>query len=125
MTAIACPECGKTVSSRAPICRFCGYETGEATDEDRAIFQARRLRDRIYRLNMTSYFVIALLLGGFGWFWWESAHFSRMSSYGPLVLMGIAASAYLVVRVLLFRARSERRALRRGAGAGSVLRRRL
>ena len=125
MTAISCPECGKKVSSRTPICPFCGYEIGEATDEDRAIFQARRLRDRIYRLNMISYFVIALLLAGFGWFWWASAGFSRMSSYGPFVVIGISAAAYVIVRVLLFRARSERRALRVGAKAGGVLRRRL
>jgi len=124
MTAISCPECGKKVSSRAPICPFCGHEHGEATDEDRAIFRARRLRERIYRLNLISYFVIALLLGGFGWFWWESAGFSRMSSFGPFAAIAVTAVAYLVVRVLLFRARSERRLLRYKAESGSGLRRR-
>ena len=111
MSAIPCPECGKKISSRAVICRHCGFQLGEATEQDIEVFKARKLRDRIYRLNMFSYLVIAVFIGGFAWYWIDSAGFSRMSSSGPFILMGITAIAYLVVRALLFQARRQRRAM--------------
>ena len=85
MSIIACPDCGKKVSSQAPICSHCGYQLGEASEEDRAVFEARKLRDRIYRLNMSSYLVITVFLAGFGWYWWASAGFTKMPSMGPFV----------------------------------------
>lgn len=125
MSIVACPECGKKISSQAPICRYCGFESGDVSDEDRAIYRARRLRDRIYRLNMASYLVITVFLAGFGWYWWASAGFSRMPGAGPFVVMGIAAVAYLVVRGLLFQARHQRKALRQQQELGNELRRNL
>jgi uncharacterized membrane protein len=110
MSIIPCPECGKEISNKAVICRNCGHHLGEATEEDIAIFEARKLRDRIYRLNMFSYLVITVFLAGFAWYWWESKGFSQMSSAGPFIMMGITAIAYLVVRGLLFKARQERKA---------------
>ena len=110
MSIIPCPECGKKISSKAAICRNCGHQFGEVTEDDVAIFEARKLRDRIYRLNMASYLVITVFLAGFSWYWWESNGFSQMSSAGPFILMGITGIAYLVVRGLLFKARQERKA---------------
>ena len=62
MSIILCPECGKQISSQSPICRYCGHQAGEVTEEDLLIFQARKLRDLIYRLNMISYLVITVFL---------------------------------------------------------------
>lgn len=125
MSIIPCPECGKNISSQAPVCSHCGTQLGEASEEDMAIFRARRLRDRIYRLNMTSYLVITVFLAGFGWYWWDSAGFSQVSSKGPFILMGVAAVAYLVVRGFLFKARSERKAMRQKHQMSRELRRNL
>jgi hypothetical protein len=125
MSIIACPECGKNISSRAVICSHCGAQLGEVTEQDLAVFQARRLRDRIYHLNMISYAVITLLLGGFGWYWWDSSGFTRPPTAGPFVLMGLAGACYIVVRVLLFRNRQLRKAMRQKPGLGSDLRRNL
>lgn len=125
MSIVACPECGKKISSQAAICRHCGFELGEVSEEDRAIHQARRLRDRIYRLNMVSYLVITVFLAGFGWYWWASAGFSRVTGAGPFVLMGVAAVAYLVVRGLLFRARQQRKLMRQKKELSNELRRNL
>ena len=111
MSRMPCPECGKNISSKAAICRYCGFQLREATEQDLQVFRARKLRDRIYRLNMSSYLVIAVFIGGFAWYWIDSAGFSRMSSAGPFILMGIAAVAYLIVRGFLFRARRQRRAM--------------
>lgn len=125
MSIIPCPECGKQISSQSPICRHCGHQAGEVTEEDLLIFQARKLRDLIYRLNMISYLVITVFLAGFGWYWWASKGFSQPPTSGPFILMGITAVAYLVVRGLLFQSRQKRKALRQNRKMSSDLRRNL
>ena len=125
MTIIACPECNRKISSRTAICSFCGYQLREVTEADLAVFHARKIRDQIYKLNMTSYAVITIFIGAFGWYWWDSRGFSGASSIGPFILMGLAASAYLVVRVLLFRSRRVQRSMRAQRNMSSELRRTL
>jgi hypothetical protein len=125
MSIIACPECKKKISSKASICSFCGYQLGEVTEADLEVFRARRLRDRIYRLNMSSYAVITVFVAAFCWYWWDSRGFSQASSIGPFVLMGLSAVAYLVVRALLFRCRQQRKAMRAKQQMSSELRRNL
>lgn len=125
MAIIACPECGKKISSRAPICSYCGFERGEVTEADLEVFRARRLRDRIYHLNMISYLAITAFVAAFGWYWWDSRGFIQAPTAGPFILMGVAALGYLVVRALLFRCRQQRRALIRKAGTNRDLRRNL
>jgi len=112
MAIIACPDCGKKISSRAAICSRCGFQLGEVTEQDLEIYRARRLRDARYRLNMLSYAVITVMLAAFGWYWWDSRGFVEPPSAGPMVLMGLAALAYLVVRALLFRNRQLQRTQR-------------
>jgi hypothetical protein len=125
MSIISCPECGKKISSRAAICSYCGFQLGEVSQQDLEVYQARRLREGIYHLNMASYLAIALFVAGFGWYWWDSRGFVEAPTAGPFVLMGIAAVGYLVVRALLFRRRQQRKALIRAAGANRDLRRNL
>ena len=125
MSIISCPRCGTKVSSRAALCARCGFQLGEASEEDVAVYRARRLRDRIYRLNMTSYAVITAFVAGFGWYWWASKGFTEMPHAGPFVLMGLSGLAYLVVRGFLFRARQQRRRLRQAKEVGRELRRKL
>jgi hypothetical protein len=112
MSIIECSECGKKISSRTPICNYCGFELGEVTEADLEVFRARKLRDRIYRLNMTSYAVITVFIAAFGWYWLDSQGFGGPSSMGPFILMGLAAIAYLVVRALLFRSRQVHKSMR-------------
>jgi hypothetical protein len=123
MAIIACPECGKKISSRAAICSYCGFQRGEVSEQDLEVFRARRLRDRIYHLNMTSYLVITVFVGAFGWYWWDSRGFVQAASIGPFILMSVAAIAYLVVRGLLFRCRQQRKELARKAVSNRDLRR--
>ena len=112
MTLIACPDGSKKISSRTAICSYCGYQLGEVTETDLAVFRARKLRDRIYRLNMTSYAVITVFIAAFAWYWLDSRGFSEASSVGSFILMGLAALAYLVVRALLFRSRQVQKSMR-------------
>lgn len=125
MSIISCPECSKEISSRAVICNNCGFQLGEVTESDLQVFQARKLRDRLYRLNMISYAVITVFIAGFCWYWWDSRGFVQMSSPGPFVLMGLAASAYVVVRAMLFRNRQLRKSMRQARKLSSDLRRNL
>lgn len=116
MAIAPCPNCGKKISSHAAICSYCGFEQGEATAQDLEVFRMRRLRDRIYRLNMISYLVITLFVAGFGWYWWESRGFLQRPSGGSLALMGLAAIAYVLVRAMLFRSRQLYRQMRQKTG---------
>lgn len=113
MTIISCPECKKKMSSRAAMCPKCGFTTGEISEEQLDVFRARRLRDKRYHLNMISYSVMTVFIGGFGWYWLDSGGFQHLSSSGPFILMGFAAVAYLVVRAMIFRNRQQQKALRR------------
>jgi len=101
------------MSSKAVMCPKCGFTAGEVTAEQLDIFRARRLRDRIYHLSMISYAVMTVFVGGFGWYWWDSAGFQNRSSAGPFILMGLSAVAYLAVRALLFRNRQKHKELRK------------
>ena len=123
MALIACPDCGKKISSRAVICSWCGFQLGEVTQQDLEVFQARKLRYKRYRLNMLSYAVITLFVGGFAWYWWDSQAFLLPPSRGPLTLMGVTALGYIVVRAFLFRNRQQQKALRRKQGLRAELRR--
>jgi hypothetical protein len=125
MAIIACPECGKKISSQAAICSWCGFELGEVSEQDLEIFRARKLRHARYRLNMTSYAVITVLLAAFGWYWWDSRGFLEPPAAGPMILMGLAAVAYLVVRALLFRNRRLQRAVQSEQALREGLRRKL
>ena len=113
MTIMACPECNKNISSRTPICNYCGYQLGEVTEADLAVFRARKLRDRIYKLNMSSYAVITVFITAFAWYWLDSRGFSETPSVGPFILMGLAAIAYLVVRALLFQSRRVQKSMKK------------
>lgn len=125
MAIAACSQCNKKISDRNPICPHCGHQEGEVSEADLEVYRARKLRDRIYRLNMSSYAVITVFVAAFGWYWWESRGFSQASSIGPFILMGLSAVAYLTVRALLFRARQERKAMREKARTNNELRRNL
>ena len=125
MSIIACPECGKKISSRASICSYCGFQMGEVSEEDLQVYHARKLRDRIYHLNMSSYAAITLFVAAFGWYWWDSEGFVRPPTAGPFILMGVAALAYLVVRAFLFRAKQRRKQMRQQVRIGTDLRRNL
>jgi hypothetical protein len=125
MTIIACPECGKKISNRTPICNYCGFQLGEVSEADLELFRARKLRDRIYSLNMISYAVITVFIAAFGWYWWDSRGFSVASSAGPFILMGLSALTYLGVRVLLFRSRQVLKSMRAKRKMSSELRRNL
>ena len=117
MSIVTCPKCGNKVSSLAKLCLHCGAQRsepgGELSDEQALILRQRQAREKIYHLNMTSYAVISVFLAAFGWYWWDTSGFQRPSSAGPYILMGLSAFAYLIIRVLLFQARSKQKQLKR------------
>jgi hypothetical protein len=107
-----CPNCNKPMSSLAPLCPNCGFASGEVSEDDLQEFQRRKLRDRLYRLKMTSYAVISAFLAAFGWYWWDTAGFVQASGPGPVIAIGVATVVYLAIRAFLFQASREMKKLR-------------
>jgi hypothetical protein len=107
MAIINCPSCHRKTTELSSRCPHCGFQRGEEGDERQREIARRKMRDRVYHLNMTSYGVITLFLASFGWYWWDTSGFQQQSSYGPLFLLAVSALAYLAIRVLLFRARKQ------------------
>lgn len=95
------------MSDKAPLCPNCGYARGEVSAEQLQEVERRRLRDRIYRLKMSSYAAITLLLAAAGWYFYETADLDLTPSPGPLLLVAVGAVAYVIVRALLFKAKRE------------------
>ncbi len=115
MSIIFCQACGKKVSDKAALCRHCGFQRGEVSEEQMAIFKQRKARDSIYRLNMTTYAVITVFVAGFGWYWWQTDGYQQPASSGPFIVMAASAVAYLVVRAFLFQAKRKLKLLRQAA----------
>jgi len=99
------------MSSKAPLCPNCGFERGEVSDEQLQEMERRRLRDRIYRLKMSSYGAITLLLVAAGWYFYQNADLELRPTAGPLLLVAVGAVAYVIVRGLLFKAKREMKRL--------------
>ncbi|NIM71483.1 MAG: hypothetical protein GTN86_12800 [Xanthomonadales bacterium] len=113
MAIINCPECGQKISSVAAMCPHCGLARGELSEEQVVEFKRRKLRDRVYHLNMLSYAMISIFLAAFGWYWWDTEGFQREASAGPVYLLGLGMLAYVAVRILLMQARRQLRLLAR------------
>ena len=108
---IKCPSCRNQISSKVSVCPHCGFELGEMTDEKFEELERRKLRDRIYRLKMSSYGAITVLLAAAGWYFYETADMDITPSTGPIILVAVGSVAYVVVRGLLFKAKRELKAL--------------
>jgi ribosomal protein L37E len=105
MAIINCPGCGKKTTELSSKCPHCGFVRGQEEDERKVELQRRKMRDHLYHLKMTSYAVITLFLVAFSWYWYETAGFLEQSSIGPFVMLAIVSAGYLILRVLMFRAK--------------------
>lgn len=113
MAIIKCPKCDSRISSQIRLCPQCSFQRGEVDEEELRELRRRKLRDRVYHLKMGSYGVLTLLLAAFGWYWVETGSFQHQSSTGPYVLFSIAAVAYFVVRIYLFKSKVALRKIKR------------
>ena len=111
MAIISCPSCDKPISSRTQLCPHCGFERGEVAEEQLKEFRRRKLRDRIYHLKMYSYVALTVLLIAFGWYIMDTSGFQHRSSNGPYLLFAIGGLCYALIRVYLYKARSDLRKL--------------
>jgi FtsH-binding integral membrane protein len=88
------------------LCPYCGFQRGEVAEEELKELRRRKIRDRIYRLKMTSYVALTLLAAAFGWYMVDTSGFQHRASIGPYVLFTIGAAFYLVIRVYQFMAKA-------------------
>ena len=112
MDITSCSQCGKGISSLAPVCPNCGFKHGEAGEGQLLVDRERTARERVYRLTMASYVIITLFVVAFGWYWWVTAGFQQPSPRGPFLLMGSLGLAYLVIRAFLYLAKRSQRELK-------------
>jgi hypothetical protein len=113
MAIINCPKCDKKTTEISSRCPHCGYERGVEGDDRQTELKRRAIRDQVYHLKMTSYVVITVFLAAFGWYWWDTEGFQYRSSMGPVIVLALAAMAYLAIRFLLFRAAKNLKKFRR------------
>lgn len=112
MALTQCPSCDNRISTQLTLCPHCGFQRGEVDEEEFKEFRRRKLRDKIYRLNMGSYVALTLLVGAFAWYWVETGGFMHRSSNGPYVLFSLGAVTYTVIRGFLFKYKSALKKLR-------------
>jgi hypothetical protein len=111
MAIISCPDCEKNISSHSAVCPYCGFERDEEAEDKLREFRRRKLRDHIYRLKMSSYLALTLLIVSFGWYLMETSGFKYKSSVAPYVLFTIGAVSYLVIRIYLYKFKAALRKL--------------
>lgn len=101
-----CPACGHRVSDQVDECPNCGLASGAHVDEDTLMREvARRRREKIYRLRMSSYVALTIAMVGVIAYWFGSDGFQSGPGPVALVLMAAGSVAYFVIRVLTFAAR--------------------
>jgi hypothetical protein len=103
MVLALCPACDQEIPSKASSCQHCNLQLENADAAKIIELRRRVLRDRIYRYRMISYLALALLIGAFGWFLYESDNLLIKPSNGPYILFTIGAVIYLIIRVNVFR----------------------
>ncbi len=59
----------------------------------------------MYHLKMVSYVALTLITVGFIWYWNASLKLQIIPGWGPWILIGIGAVAYLVIRGLMIQAK--------------------
>ena len=111
MSLVACVQCGKQISSQALMCLHCGTVKSDITDDQQLTLNKRKIREKIYHLNMFSYAVMTVFGVGFAWYWVQSGGFFLPTGKGPFYVMGSMVLVYLGVRVMLVKAQREQRAL--------------
>jgi hypothetical protein len=100
---VNCKKCDNNVSSMTTICPYCGFEQSETAEAQLNESRRQKIKEDIYRLKMSSYVALSLLLAAFIWFMSDSYGYQHRVSIGPYILFSAGAVAYLVIRILLFR----------------------
>lgn len=103
MVLALCPACDQEIPNKISLCPHCGLQLTEAAETSIIESRRRALRDRIYRYKMLSYLALALLVGAFGWFLFESNNLQVQPSRGPYILFALGAVIYLIIRVFLLK----------------------
>ncbi len=105
MAIVACPFCGKKISSKAASCNHCGQGLAEVTPEQ----LERTDRDRRLKLNQSinNHALMALIafLGSFLYFYYKVPEPGSMEQILTYTAMSITAIWYIVskIRMVLFK----------------------
>lgn len=105
MAIVACPFCGKKISSKAAACNHCGQAIAEVTPE-----QLLRIdRDRRLKLNQSinnhAMMALVIFLGAILFLYTQFPEAGSWQYYTTYVVMSLGAVWYIVskVRMVLFK----------------------
>lgn len=112
MALITCTKCGKRFSNQSPACPECRQEWCATDSAEVKKTALRDFRTQIYRLNMISYLALTICTAGFIWFWSASRH-ARDVGAVPWGMIGVGAGGYLIIRLLMIRAKLKYRKITR------------
>jgi len=105
MAIVACPFCGKKISSKAASCQHCGEGLAEVSPEqiERAYRDKRlALGQSINNHAMSS---VVVLLGSFVWWYFRAPEEGSWQSWVTYTCMAIGAAGYIIskVRMVMFK----------------------
>lgn len=103
MAIIACPNCGKSTSSKADNCLACGMRLAAGDHERQARTAARARREQ--KRRMTSQAVLATLLGVTGGLWLIFGDAPRQGGMARAISLGMLIGGliwYLYLRARLW-----------------------
>ena len=105
MAIVACPFCGKKISSKAAACNHCGNGVSEVSPEQLAIID----RDRRHQLNQSinnhAMIALVLFLGSVLYLYTKFPEAGSWQYYSTYVVMAVGAIGYVIskVRMILFK----------------------
>jgi len=105
MAIIACPSCGKKISSKAPSCQFCQRPLGELSpaEADKIARDKRTQKNR--SINNQAMLSVVIFLAGFMVFYFKEPENGSWQQTLNYLVMGVAAASYIMakIRMVIFK----------------------
>jgi len=104
MALMTCTKCGHRFSNQLPVCPICQQSSSAADSAEIKKMALRDFRTRMYHLKMISYLSLTLCTAGFIWYW-NLTRLLQPVGVWTWVIVGIGSVSYLVLRLLMLRAK--------------------
>jgi len=99
MAIVACPFCGKNISSKAASCQHCGNSLAEVSPEQIARTQRDKRLAKGQSINNQAMLSLVLFLGSFVWLYFRAPEQGSWQSWLTYAAMGVGATGYLISKV--------------------------
>ncbi len=105
MAIVACPFCGKKISSKAASCQHCGNSLAEVSPEQIEKIQRDKRMALAQSINNHAMLSVVLLLGSFVWWYFRAPEEGSWQSWLTYAVMALGAAGYIIskVRMVMFK----------------------